>query len=54
MVVFAIRIEHTLDVAIQRSHDTDARSFQQPIEVTPLNGVPKALTPRSEADRDGR
>jgi len=31
----------------------DARSFQPPIDVTPLNGVPKALAPRSEADRNG-
>jgi hypothetical protein len=30
----------------------DARSFQQPIDVTPLNGVPKAFAPRSEADRN--
>jgi hypothetical protein len=31
---------------------SDARSFQQPIDVTPLNGLPTALAPRS-ADRDG-
>jgi hypothetical protein len=32
----------------------DARSFQQPIDVTPLNGLPMALAPRLEADRNGR
>jgi hypothetical protein len=30
----------------------DARSFQPPIDVTPLNGLPMALAPRSQADRD--
>jgi hypothetical protein len=30
----------------------DARSFQPPIDVTPLNGRPMALAPRSQADRD--
>jgi hypothetical protein len=30
----------------------DARSFQPPIDVAPLNGLPIALAPRSEADRD--
>jgi hypothetical protein len=31
----------------------DARSFQQPIDVAPLNGLPMAVAPRLEADRDG-
>ncbi len=31
----------------------DARSSQQPIDVTPLNGLPIALASRSQADRDG-
>jgi hypothetical protein len=31
----------------------DARSSQQPINVTPLNGPPMALAPRSQPDRDG-
>jgi hypothetical protein len=31
----------------------DARSFQQPIDVAPLNGMPMAHAPRLEADRDG-
>ena len=31
----------------------DGRSFQQPIDVTPLNGLPMALAPQSQADRDG-
>jgi hypothetical protein len=31
----------------------DTRSSQQPIDVTPLNGLPIALAPRSQADRDG-
>jgi hypothetical protein len=31
----------------------DTRSSQQPIDVTPLNGLPMALAPRSQADRDG-
>jgi len=30
----------------------DTRSFQPPIDVTPLNGLPVALAPRSQADRD--
>jgi hypothetical protein len=29
------------------------RSSQQPIDVTPLNGLPIARTPRLGADRDG-
>src|SRR5258705_3283295 len=31
----------------------DTRSSQQPIDVTPLNGLPMALAPRLGADRDG-
>jgi len=29
----------------------DARSFQQPIDVAPLNGLPMAHAPRLQADR---
>jgi hypothetical protein len=32
----------------------DARSIQQPIDVTPLNGLPVVHPPRLEADRNGR
>jgi hypothetical protein len=31
----------------------DQRSQAMPIDITPLNNLPMALAPRSQADRDG-